>query len=220
MLPGLNNLGRQSLVVGGPPVLTFKDEKAHGAGGTSIQITDCDIGAASSDRYVLVCVSTSFTTVTGVTIGGTSANLVLNDGSNNTNDVRMFELLVTTGTTATIIATLASSVNKGAMQVYTLTGVSSISPTDTAVVDNSTGVMTLDSDIPSGDSIAVAVSSVRSKTATATWVGLSNENIIIDPNTFQQETADFAGSSAETPRTMSIDWSGSDAGAAIVAVFQ
>jgi len=156
---------------GGPATLTFIGTSDYGASGTSHTYTSVDIGTATSDRIVIVVVhatgNTSGTTVTGVTLGGTSmTSAIATTNSFSTGSIHYLE--VASGTSATIVASYSSLKARGTIAVYTLTDWSSATPSYT---DSSTGTSTTRSvnmDIPTG-SVAVYGLTAQASTVTSSY---------------------------------------------------
>lgn len=97
--------------------------------GTSFTFTSQSIGTASSDRVVLVvaCAVTSSpgTTISGVTIGGTSATSLVSTTGGSTGNylpAAIYALLVSSGATANIVVSTSNSSSRAGIGVYTLTG--------------------------------------------------------------------------------------------------
>lgn len=92
------------------------------------------IGTAAADRVVIVCAQSATNavgaqTISGITIGGVSATQII---QNNTSIsgfgfvAGCYYLLVTTGTTSTIIVTYSTAQSRGAIAVYNLNGTSGV----------------------------------------------------------------------------------------------
>lgn len=107
----------------------------NSAGLTTYTFSSANIGTASSDRLVVVAIhlaSSGSRTISSVTIGGNSAtvNTTTNVGSVNGITTVFAYLNVTTGTTANIVVTASGICLACAIDVYTLTELSSFTPTD------------------------------------------------------------------------------------------
>jgi hypothetical protein len=103
--------------------LTFQANQTCSAA-TSCTFTNAAIGTASADRCVFVIsngANTSAGALTGITIGGSAATqLVLQTNGNGSGGI--FALNVTTGTTATVVASYGGSKSTMQVAVYTSTG--------------------------------------------------------------------------------------------------
>ena len=113
------------------PVITFlQGETPISAATTTYTFNSVNIGAAAADRYVLVCigsfVSATGRTLSGVTIGGSAANIHCNIRSEIGASSDMFAiiagLLVTSGTTTTVVATFSGNMTSTFCQVFTMRG--------------------------------------------------------------------------------------------------
>jgi hypothetical protein len=97
----------------------------------------CSIGAAASDRIVVVCASASgFRNTTGVTIDGSAMTLAVSNGASNSNAI--WYKPWPTGTTATIVITLDVVGDYAGCMVGRLVGCSG-APTATQAFNESVG---------------------------------------------------------------------------------
>lgn len=148
-------IGGASPVILGLFYVTTLDDAGNSSPYT---FTDAPVGIAAARRFVFVEVATQGTgtpTPSAVTIGGISA-VRITQALQTTRNASIWMALVPTGTTATIIVTVAGSPTSCVISIYR-------SPTDVAFVDVVTGIgagVTL-SDVavvPSGFVIAMGVS--------------------------------------------------------------
>ena len=204
ILPMLTNGGG----AGGPAdplVLTYLD---YGEATSGREHTGMSFGAASAGRY-LVAVGhvrqTSGSDQSSVTIGGVSATIVVQSGG-SLNRSFIAIALVPTGTSGTV--SWSGSAQASAVELYSLTGLQSTTPHDTAT-DSSTSnddVQTLDLNVPEGG--AVMAGGASSSNDDMTWTGLSEDresgNI---ESGFHVGSASLDDLSAETPRSVSINYS-------------
>ncbi len=113
-----------------PASLTYVATATYtGSNVTNVTFTGANIGTPTSDRIViavLACQNSSNATgaFTGVTIGGTSAAAVVNGAGTNGVPQGIFSLLVSSGTTANIVATgsAAGGMAGCALSTYALSG--------------------------------------------------------------------------------------------------
>ena len=91
---------------------------------TTYTFASQSIGTATNDRVVIVCVaggSTNNRTITGVTLGGTSMSVVVDNG--NTNPCcAIYKLAVSSGTTASVVVTFSAGQTRCAIAIYSFTG--------------------------------------------------------------------------------------------------
>lgn len=100
---------------------------------TVYTFTSASIGTASSDRHVIVGVvrpGSGAATVSSMTIGGVSATIDLTVGA-NLSGAGFGRLLVTSGTTATIVVTMSASAASCGILVWTIKGAPSLTVSDT-----------------------------------------------------------------------------------------
>jgi hypothetical protein len=171
------NQGAGGLVtapVGGGPTLNFIGTSDNSGNGPAYTFSNVDIGTASSDRLVVVaCHATGNTSapninLTSMTLGGssmTNAAALAED----TASVDLYYLTVTSGTTATIVATYPQTKRRCTIAVYTITGLNSSTPSDTGTSNNSDTAPTLTLDIPTGSIAVYAHTSANNTTTTVTY---------------------------------------------------
>lgn len=121
--------------VNGSPVKTYIGSTASASDLTTYTFTDHAIGAAASDRLVVVVVHLSAAasrTLSSLTIGGNSATIngTTNVGSGSGVLTAIAYLQVTSGTTATIVVTASGGCLGCQIDVYSLTNLSSQTPQD------------------------------------------------------------------------------------------
>ncbi len=123
MLPGKGPTAR---------TVTYRGSFNGGTTSTTKTYTDAPIGTAASDRLVVVAVSIPYTTTsTSTTAAGNAMTLVASVPTSG-RALYIYGLVVTTGTTATIVNTTAASVGTYPMFVYTVSlGSTSATPSDT-----------------------------------------------------------------------------------------
>lgn len=127
------------------------------AAGPAYTFSGVNIGAAATDRYVVVEISNAVNapgrTLNTVTIGGSAATIHVNahlDTGAAVVIVGIAGLLVTAGTTANIVATFSGNMNTCYCRTYTLQGLTSTTPTATKTTTNGAGATTVSDtiDIP------------------------------------------------------------------------
>jgi hypothetical protein len=105
---------------------SYRDTYTSGTNGTSFTFSSCDIGTEDTSRLVVVILGGTGTTSQGgvspsLTIGGVAADRQVSIiDSSGTDTMALFTLKVTSGTTATIVATFNGQVARAAISVYAL----------------------------------------------------------------------------------------------------
>lgn len=150
--------------------LTFIGTYPQGTDGSSFTFTGVDIGTPASDRLVIAVVHArgmASADLTGVTSSVGTVSIAVNS-RNGVAQAAICYLAVASGTTANFTATY-NGIKAGAeLAIYTLTGWSSSTPSDTAFNSNSTATNSITLDIPS-PSVAIYAYTRVSTTVTGTW---------------------------------------------------
>lgn len=187
--------------------------------------TDCNIGTAAADRYVVAVigagvVGVSGRTLSGVTIGGSAADIrataTSDEAASATRILTIAQRLVTSGTTATIVATFSNTMQVGFCFVYTITGLIAAAPTATATETENALVDATISDtinIPAG---GVLIGGVVATGTTGTWSfsGVT-EDADNNTNNIAAGSASEHNLSAETARAYSATVSANTPGKAM-----
>lgn len=137
------------------------------------------IGAARSDRQVLLCVHARKASATAITatatINGVSTTVVQqvhNATGGAANYAGMFMLNVPTGTTGDIVITFNAAVLRVGMQIYRLTGLASTTPVDTY-----SGTTTLSDTLTiSTNSVVIGAANRGSGSITTVWTGITEDH--------------------------------------------
>jgi hypothetical protein len=131
MLPGLAGIAGAS--VRGKTV-TYLSLNASDVNGTSYTVSGASFGAAASDRYIVIVVTTQSVsgaiTVSSATIGGVSATSVTSQAANPA-AAHMWIAAVPTGTTGDIVVNFSVSSDHHTVAVWSITGLTSTTPIDT-----------------------------------------------------------------------------------------
>lgn len=172
------NQGAGGLVtapVGGGPTLNFIAATSSGTNTTTYTFNNVSIGTASSDRLVVIVAHAgggggagNNASITSLTLGGTSMTKATSLFDANAS-CDLYYLTVTSGTTATVVATYDKQKGRCTIGVYTITGLSSTTPSDTGTSNNSDTAPTLTLDIPTGSIAVYGHTSVNSNTTTVTY---------------------------------------------------
>jgi hypothetical protein len=114
---------------------------------TTYTFSNCNIGSANANRYVVVIGSgysgnvLTSRTISSVTIGGNSATI---DYTPNTAAAQCAaKLLVTTGNTANIVVTCSGSMANYLIAVYVVYGLSSTTPVNTQTGNSNPATLTM-----------------------------------------------------------------------------
>ena len=167
------------------PVLTYIGRSTSTTTASTITINNVPIGSASSDRLVVVAVmcahnsNASSTVITGGSIGGSAATAVVASSAMTFPAVTaILTRLVTSGTMATVTINLSSTVQRTALDVYTITGLSSTTAFDsnTNSSEANTNSLSTTLDIPEGGcAIGTLCTQEGSSTYSHTWSGLTED---------------------------------------------
>lgn len=140
-------------------------------------------GTASAGRYLLACVYSVGATghdQTAVTIGGVSATSVLTVSSAfgaNTQRIEFWIANVPTGTSGSVVATTSNNAVRAAVQLYSLEGMVSSTPSDTATNSGSGASLSGSLDMPAGGVIIAAAAGVdTSLVGSVTWTGVTEDS--------------------------------------------
>jgi hypothetical protein len=104
------------------PTLTYRGFSTAGASSSPVTYTSQPIGPATSDRVVFVItwgLNAAVRSVTGITIGGVDATLVIGNASAATQTLYMYRATVPTGTTANVVVTWSGSLSNTGIVIYT-----------------------------------------------------------------------------------------------------
>jgi hypothetical protein len=195
--------------------ITFVSSTVDTTNAASYTFTDHAIGTAADDRCVVVAMHSGISaasafTITSITIGGNAASVVYQqdaDGTGLTRLAAIASLLVTSGTTATIVVTPSTTANRMRVAVYTLTGTddcTTLADSDfSEAADPSVAL-----DVPANGSAVGACTDGVS--GSATWTGLTETYDSADEAAAMISTggaADFAA--LQTGLTMTCDYTSS-----------
>ena len=181
----------------------------------SVTFTNANIGTASSDRLVIALLTAVRTTISArtlssVTIGGNGATVhvsaVQNASGSAGINCSISSLVVTSGTTATIVGNYSGAFTTGVLNVYTLTGYNSATPvaTNSNVVASGDPSTTINI---TGVGAAVGLWCGSSGTVgSPTWTGLSTrdyDSAVTGVSNAEVSSASQSSLGTETPRTIS-----------------
>jgi hypothetical protein len=128
--------------------------------------------------FVLVNYSSTVEALTSVTVAGQSTTLVVNAETTANETVRIYitDAQVTSGTTASIVVTVAGSSTTvcGGIATYALYDLVSTTATDTAIATTGAGTVTLTFDIAAGGVFVAARGTMKNGACTHTWTGTTS----------------------------------------------
>lgn len=167
---------------GGGALLTYIGTATNSTSTTTPNFASQGIGTAASDRVVIVCaqsVTGSATqSISGITIGGVSATLIVQTNSTTSGfgiAAGCYGLLVTTGTTSTIIVTYTNSQLRGTIAVYNLNATSGVvTPFHSNSNTNTVSPVSTTLNTTAG---GAALGFMISSNGTTTWTGLSTKDV-------------------------------------------
>lgn len=175
-------------------VLTYQTSTSDSTNLTTYTFASQAIGTAASDRYVIVGVAGSNTASepSSVTIGGVSATKAVGTAGGN-HSAGLWVANVPSGSTASIVVVWPGAIDRCAIGVWSATGLSSVTPTNTATSNASPGVGAVTT-LSGG--FAVAFSHLGY--GTVTWSGTG---VTQDFNTTIEANVKNTGASATTDGT-------------------
>lgn len=135
--------------IGPPPVASYIGTAQSTTDLTTYTLAATAIGTAAADRFVVVGIGGegSAIQVSGVTIAGNAAALLVRSDA-GTAVAALYGLIVAAGTTADIEVTFSGASQRCLVGVWTITGLQSTTPVDTAqVTDDSGNPMSVNVDI-------------------------------------------------------------------------
>jgi len=156
--------------------------------------------------------------ITGVTLNGTAMTLVANTASSATLEGRIFQLVVASGTSATIVVTYNSAPSNGTGLVdsYTITGYSSTTATGTLQATSSGASVTSVNGnlVSSAGGVAVVGAAQRGGGSSSGVITASGVTLTVDRNcyaiaAFSCMTDDHASGLAATTNNVTATFNGS-----------
>ena len=207
-------LGGSTAAAGGPAAIAFAAAASSSANAAAYTFSAHSIGTASSDRHVVVCVAfgdTGANSVDFVTVGGQSCTQIaaIQNGSFEAfAGIFITDAPVTSGTTADVIVDLANFANNCGIGTFALTGLSSITATDTATTTTDGSAQSLDIN---ADGVAVGVTSFDG--TSVSWTNMTER---YDANT--EGTAGHSGASTTSATTQTLSVTSTVSGSNLTAV--
>lgn len=148
---------------------------------TNYTFTSQNIGAASSDRLVVVAISSEYNsarTFSSCTIGGVTASVAISDSNNSSESAiaAICYLNVTSGTTADIAVTMSGATTSIYISVYTITGLRSFTPVATVSSKASTGTGGNSTISVESNGVIIMSSAWRAAVSAVTYTGMSSSS--------------------------------------------
>lgn len=213
-----------------PATVAFVEARGDQGGTSPWTFSGMSIGAAASDRFVIVAVYAPSTStnapdcITAVTIAGVSATQLANvETSNGYHVYDFWGASVPTGTTGDVVVTSSSGRASMSVAVYRAIGLQSTTPTATAS-DNtaSADVLSAGITVQSGG-FAVAMSGIQHGSATCTWGGSgmtedADSPFPVDPATNSRQTCASGNYTSGGSPTVTADWSATNASEALLVM--
>lgn len=186
--------------------VTKTDQVGSGTNQSSYTFTSRAIGAATPDRYVIVAYALQqqgggTSADPTITVGGAACTSL---GSQTSGIAGRVGLAIssspfTTGTTATIVVNEGSNQHSCEITVFSVTGLSSITPFDT--LGNSSTPATGDIDCQAGG-VIIAAALVETDATSVSWTNLTESSDLSDGDTITHSTAFDIFATAQTNRTI------------------
>lgn len=209
--------------VGSPATVSWTAISHDGSNQGTFTFSGLAIGAAATDRKVVVCVYArqgAVTAVSSMTVGGISATLVL--AANNGSAVyvnEMWQADVPTGTTADVVVVFNGNANDAAVSVFRITGAASAAyntASDILAADPSTTLNVS----ANGVAIATNIASDAGSAPTQAWTGMTGADTTNLTSwgapLYSLSSAALAVTATEAGRTISVDETPNGAGSGLL----
>lgn len=212
MLPGL-----KPMMIGGAASLltmSFITNVPGNSDATSYNFTGTDIGTASADRYIVVCVyarRSGAAVNSSCTVAGQAMTKVVGGTISTTDNlcaIWISDAPVTSGTTAAIVVGFNATMLRCSIGVYTITGGTPVladTASDSGGADPNVSI-----DVPVGG--VVVATAGNANNVTTTWTGVTEDftDLIESSNTHTCAHENLPA--GETGRSVQITFGGGDAG--------
>jgi hypothetical protein len=165
---------------------------------TSYTFAGQGIGTASGDRYVVVCYALQQSgggapVDPTITVGGAACTslVTVTDATAERYGIHITSAVFTSGTTADIIVNEGSTQHSCEIYVFAVTGLNSITPTDTASSTASPPSDTINCD---AGGVIIGVAGTAVDASSFTWVGITEraDSSVADTFTASAASGDFA----------------------------
>lgn len=194
----------------------------YAASGTTATFTSQSIGAAASDRIVVVCVQCTNNTGSGyngaatnisVTLGGNAMTRIVEAKVGNRNG-GIFMLAVAAGTTATIVTQRGTNATHK-ISVYAVYGAAGLDDSAIANIPSSAAV-DVSVDVEAGGGVVAMACQQGGGSFSFTWSGV-NEDVDYNINAGDFTSGHADNLDAATPRTVTVTPSGNVGGWGVAA---
>lgn len=204
-------------IIGGPlPSITYCGTAYASASASTFTFTGQSISTASNRRFVIVGVVAAGSTINSVTIGGVSATR-LDTGDPVGTNAKLFGLLVTSGTTATVVVTMSASVSN-TVKIVTWAAYNLVSTTPRADNESLSDPATLNMTVRSRG-IAVILATSNLNGATYTISGFSADlTVTSGVGNYPVLAGHVVSVPGGSPLALSVDYSSSAGGPRAVAI--
>ena len=213
--------GFNSSASAAPPVITFLQCSTSNPTGTNpYTFASQNVGTASGDRYTLVGLATEDAatafSVSSVAVNGDAATLVVDEGGTQLASAAFFILFNPAGTSEDVIVTMSEAISNSSVCLWSITGLSSTTATDTATGNKGgvTTTMTLDVDLSAGG-VGAGICGEENTGRTFTWTGFTEE---VDGNAtgMARSASDYTATVAESGKSVTAKRDGGSGSAGCV----
>lgn len=157
------------IIFGGGVTRTFLDNDHDTTSDSSHTFTGLNFGTESSGRVLIACVQTNATSISGVTIGGVTAD----EFANLAGGAAIFGAFVPTGTSGSVVISATGTGTRWGVQLYQLDGMSTLaaSDTDTSTAGDPTDTIS----VPAGGVAIGCALEIAGDSTTCTWSGVTGD---------------------------------------------
>ncbi len=207
------------------PTLTWIGSNTSGSNASAYTFTAENVGVAAADRKTIVVAcgdaSTASWTYTSITVGGSSATeAVETANASSLEECAVYIIDNTAGTAEDIVVTVSKTITNMQIGVWAAYGLNSSTATATNK-DFDTAAALLNSNVNvNAGGIAVGGCSTNGGAETATWVGLSDHGSASQGSEISYSFADTTVGAAQSPLSISCDFTGSDDAIVVTASFR
>lgn len=180
------------------------------AGANPMSFTSVGTGSPSSGRYLIISasargVSGANRTITGLTVDGVAATLLVSSGSSS-NPTAIFGIAVASGTTSNLSLSADGTMSRASVGIAAITNYTSTIPTDTDFTSATSTSIALPATISAGG-IGVWCVSIASVND-ITWSNATERYDVTPGSVFRGSAATYEDAAGST-RTATASWSGS-----------
>ncbi len=200
-----------------PKVLVFQNSTFTLADGTTLGFTDCAIGTAAPNRYVIFGVrgaGAGIGTATGGSVGGVAATVATTIAQGSNSVGVCIAGPIPSGTTATITATFSAQSLRTGIAWWTVTGLTAVAALASGISTASPGSTTIT--VRQGG-FAVGIMGQNNVSTTA-WTNLTERSETNDGDGAMFSSADSDGVTANGTRDISCTYSVVDTNRGMIAV--